>query len=141
MSGPCDMTTHNTAAGGYYLPDDEPFMLYADVVADPFRCAAHNQPLEPAPRRPAQRRTTPNFVWFAANDVENMEDGGVASRRHAGCARMLPLIFESPAWTTQRSLLIVSWDEGHRKAFGPDYPNHVATYVAGLAGSVKDGYV
>jgi hypothetical protein len=56
-------------------------------------------------------------------------------------SHVLPLIFKSPAWTTERSLLIVSWDEGHRKAFGPDYPNHVATYVLGSQASVKAGYV
>ena len=45
MSGNCDTSYHNTPSGGYYLPDDEPFMMYADVVNDASRCAAHNQPL------------------------------------------------------------------------------------------------
>jgi hypothetical protein len=140
MSYPCDMTTHNTEAGGHYLPDDEPFMLYANVIADPFACAAHNKPLDQLRVDLRKAETTPNFVWFAANDEENMEDGGVAMG-DAWLSRELPLIFQSPAWTTQRSLLIVSWDEGHRKAFGPDYPNHVATYVLGSQALVKAGYV
>ena len=38
-------------------------------------------------------------------------------------------------------LLIVSWDEGHTKDFGPGYPNHIPTYVLGSQGTVKDGYV
>jgi len=140
MAYPCDMTTHNNDPGGHYLPDDEPFMLYADVVADPFVCAAHNKPLEQLPIDLRRADTTPNLVWFAADDEQNMEDGGVAMG-DKWLSQVLPLIFKSPAWTTERSLLIVSWDEGHRKAFGPDYPNHVATYVLGSQASVKAGYV
>jgi hypothetical protein len=138
--GNCDMTSHNTAAGGYYLPDDEPFMLYADIVGDPDRCAAHNQPLSHLGDDLASAARTPSFVWLAANDVNSMEGGGVAAG-DAWLARALPQIYASPAWTAARSLLIVSWDEGHRKAFGPDYPNHIATYIAASQGLVKDDYV
>ncbi len=139
-AGNCDMTSHNTAAGGYYIPDDEPFMDYADIVGDPVRCAAHNQPLDQMARDLTATRTTPNFVWFAANDVNDMEDGGVATGDR-WLQDTLPMIFASPAWKTQRSLLIVSWDEGHTKAFGPGYPNHIPTYVIGSQGTVKDDYV
>ena len=37
-------------------------------------------------------------------------------------------------------MLIITWDEGNTKAFGPDYPNHVATYVVGSQDMVKPGY-
>jgi Phosphoesterase family len=140
MSYNCDTTSHNSSAGGYYLPDDEPFMLYADVVGNPSRCAQHNQPLDQLARDLTSARTTPNFVWFAANDVNDMEDGGVKVG-DTWLARTLPEILQSPAWTTQRSLLIVSWDEGHTKDFGPGYPNHIPTYVLGSQGTVKDDYV
>jgi hypothetical protein len=140
MAYNCDLTSHNTAGGDYYLPDDEPFMLYADVVTDPDRCAAHNQPLDQLATDLDSARTTPSFVWFAANDVNDMEDGGVAIGDD-WLRRMLPQIFGSPAWTTQRSLLIVSWDEGHTKAFGPGYDNHVPTYVLASQGMVKAGFV
>ncbi len=139
-AGNCDMTSHNTAAGGYYVPDDEPFMDYADIVSDPLRCAAHNQPLDQMARDLTATKTTPNFVWFAANDVNDMEDGGVTTGDR-WLQNTLPMILTSPAWKTQRSLLIVSWDEGHTKDFGPGYPNHIATYVLGSQGTVKDDYV
>jgi hypothetical protein len=139
-AGNCDMSSHDTAAGGYYLPDDEPFMAYSDVVGDPARCAAHNQPLDQLVRDLGSARTTPSFVWFAANDVNNMEGGGVATGDR-WLRSMIPMILKSPAWQSQRSLLIVSWDEGHKKEFGPGYPNHVATYVLGSQGTVKDDYV
>ncbi|MCP2314663.1 ABC-type hemin transport system substrate-binding protein [Kitasatospora paracochleata] len=37
----------------------------------------------------------------------------------------LPAIFNSPAWTQQKSLLILTFDEGRSKSFGPSYPNKV----------------
>jgi len=43
----------------------------------------------------------------------------------------LPALFSSPAWTTQRSLLLLTWDEGST-------PNQVATVVIGP--SVTAGY-
>ncbi|HKD97694.1 MAG TPA: alkaline phosphatase family protein [Micromonosporaceae bacterium] len=138
--GNCDLTEHNTAAGGWYLPDDQPFMLYKDVATDRARCVAHDQPLSAFAGDLRSTATTPDFVWFAANDVDNMEEGGVAAG-DAWLGRVLPQIFNSPAWTDQRSLLIVSWDEGHTKAFGPEYPNHVAAYVLASQGMVKQGYV
>jgi hypothetical protein len=137
--GNCDTTYHNNAAGGWYLPDDQPFMHYKDVVTDRGRCIAHNQPLTALPVDLMSADTTPAFVWFAANDMDSMEDGGVAAG-DAWLSRTLPQIFRSPAWTGQRSLLIVSWDEGRAKAYGPDYPNHVAAYVLGSQGTVKSAY-
>jgi hypothetical protein len=139
-AGNCDTGTHNSASGGYYLPDAEPFMAYADIVGDPARCAAHNQPFDQLARDLSSTKTTPAFVWFAANDVNDMENGGVAAGDR-WLRSTLPMIFRSPAWTKQRSLLIVSWDEAHVKDFGPGYPNHIATYVLGSQGTVKDDYV
>ena len=139
-SGNRDTTSHDTASGGYYVPDDEPFMEYADIVGDPARCAAHNQPLSQLAQDLTATKTTPNFVWFAANDVNDMEGGGVATGDR-WLRDTLPMIFTSPAWKTQRSLLIVSWDEGQDQEFGPGYPDHIATYVLGSQGTVKDDYV
>ena len=137
--GGCDKTNHNTEAGGYYLPDAEPFMLYRDVVGNPQRCAAHNQPLTALATDLQSVDTTPALAWFAANDVNDMEDGGVAAGDR-WLSQTLPAIFSSPAWTQQRSLLIISWAQSHDNAFGPDYPNHVATYVIGSQDTVKPGY-
>src|SRR5262249_23296588 len=111
-AGPCDVTIHNDRAGGYYLPDGDPFLLYRSVAADPARCAEHTAPLSALGEDLASIRTTPTLVWFAADDVDNMEGGGVAAGdRWLG--RTLPEIFNSAAWTDSRSLLIISWDEGH----------------------------
>jgi hypothetical protein len=137
--GGCDKTEHNTASGDYYLPDAEPFMLYRDVVDNPHRCAEHNQPLTQLATDLQSIDTTPSFVWFAANDVDNMAGGGVAAGDR-WLRETLPAIFASPAWTQQRSLLIVSWDQARATSFGPGYPNHVGTYVLGSQDMVKPGY-
>jgi hypothetical protein len=139
MGTNCNKTNSNTKAGGYYLADDEPFMLYADVANNASRCAAHNQPIEQFNTDLQSAATTPNFVWFAADDFDDMEQGGV-SAGDTWLSGELPHIFASPAWTTQRSLLIVTWDEGFTKSFGPSYPNHVAAYIVGSQGLVKAGY-
>ncbi len=139
MGTNCNKTSNNTSAGGFYLADDEPFMLYADVANDSARCAAHNQPIEQFNTDLHSAATTPNFVWFAANDFDDMEEGGVAAG-DTWLSGELPHIFAAPAWTTQRSLLIVTWDEGFTKSFGPNYPNHVAAYVVGSPGTVRAGY-
>jgi hypothetical protein len=139
MGTNCNKTNKNTKAGGYYLFDDEPFMLYADVANNASRCAAHNQPIEQFNTDLQSASTTPNFVWFAADDFDDMEQGGVAAG-DTWLSGELPHIFASPAWTTQRSLLIVTWDEGFTKSYGPSYPNHVAAYVVGSQGLVKSGY-
>jgi hypothetical protein len=46
----------------------------------------------------------------------------------------------SPAWTQQKSLLILTFDEGATKAYGPSYPNRVPTLLIGSQNTVKTGY-
>ena len=75
MSGNCDLTNHNTAGGDYYLADDEPFLDFADDTANASYCQAHNQPLTQLATDLRSASTTPNFVWFAANDYNDMECG------------------------------------------------------------------
>ncbi|MET9617851.1 RICIN domain-containing protein [Kitasatospora indigofera] len=50
------------------------------------------------------------------------------------------LLQRKTAGTQQRSLLILSWDEAYDKAYGPNYPYHVATLVIGSQNTVKAGY-
>ncbi|HEY7176230.1 MAG TPA: alkaline phosphatase family protein, partial [Micromonosporaceae bacterium] len=137
--GGCDVTEHNNAAGGNYLPDEEPFMMYRDVVSDQNRCAAHNQPLTTLATDLQSAATTPSLVWFAPNDIDNMVGGGVAAG-DKWLSQTLPAIFASPAWTQQRSLMIITWDQSYSQSFGPGFPNHVATYVLGSQDLVKPGY-
>lgn len=78
-------------------------------------------------------------MWFAADGCNDMEGCGITAGDNYLKAT-LPTIFNSPAWTQQRSLLVLTWDEGATKAFGPGYPNRVPTILVGSQNSVKTGY-
>lgn len=134
QNGNCDTSSH-----GWYAPDDVPFWYFQNVKADPAYCAAHWQPLPQLATDLASTATTPNFVWFAADGCDDMEGCGIT----AGDTWMrdtLPTILTSPAWTQQRSLLIITWDEGATKAYGPSYPNQTPTILLGSQNTVRAGY-
>ncbi|MEC3952359.1 alkaline phosphatase family protein [Nocardia sp. CDC153] len=133
-NGNCDQTAH-----GQYYQDDLPFLYFKNIKSDAAYCAAHVQPLTQMTTDLKSAATTPNFVWFAANECHNMEGCGVASG-DSWLSTTLPVIFDSPVWKQQRSLLILTFDEGAVKAFGPLYPNRVPTIMLGSQGSVKAGF-
>jgi hypothetical protein len=134
MNGDCDLTN-----SGYYYTDDDVFLDYADDVTPASYCDAHNVPQTQLATDLKSTSTTPQYSWIVANDYYDMEQGGV-SAGDTWLSQVLPEIFSSPAWTTQPSLLIVTWDEGYTKSYGPSYPNLVPTYVIGSEGTVKAGY-
>jgi len=68
--------------------------------------------------------TTPDFVFITPNLRDDMHDAPVAVG-DAWLSRVVPAILASPAFTTTRSLLVITWDEG----VGAD--QHVATILAG----------
>jgi YVTN family beta-propeller protein len=130
--GPCDDTVHVN-----YWDDDQPMMYFKDVRERPAYCAAHLVPLESLPADLQHASTTPNFAWIAPDDCFDMEGCGIAAGD--GFVRQeLGLIMRSPAWTTQRSLAIITFDED-----GYDYEHpaqKVATIMIGSRG-VRQGYV
>jgi hypothetical protein len=67
-----------------------------------------------------------------------MEAGGIPPG-DSWLSNTMPTIFNSPAWTQQRSLLIVAWDEGYTKSYGPNYPNQVSGVVIGSKGTANVG--
>lgn len=135
-NGPCDYTTH-----GYYYPDDVPFTYFKQFKDDKSStgyCAQHDVPLTQMTTDLKSTATTPDFVWFEANDYNDMEGGGITVG-DTWLKNTLPTIFNSPAWTQQRSLLILTWDEGAVKSFGPKYPNRIPTILLGSQNTVKTG--
>ncbi len=104
-AGPCDDTVHT-----YYWNDDQPMMYFADVRDRPGYCARHVVPLESLPADLARTSTTPNFAWVAPNDCTDMEGCGIKAGDDF-LARELNAIMRSPAWRTQRSLAIITFDE------------------------------
>ena len=136
-NGNCDYTSH-----GYYAPDDVPFTFFQNFKSDESStgyCAQHDQPLTQMTADLRSASTTPNFVWFEPDDCDDMESCGVTAGDN-WLKATLPTIFNSPAWTQQKSLLILTWDEGATKAYGPNYPNRIPALLLGSQNTVKAGY-
>ncbi len=138
MGTPCNTTTKYDKV---YEPDDAPFVNYANVIDDPARCRAHLVDTRQLATDLASAATTPNFAWIAADDYDDGEDSGNGSPhslavQNRWLRRTLEPLFASPAWRTQRSLLILTWDES-----STTQTNHVATILVGSRGTVRRGYV
>jgi hypothetical protein len=136
-NGNCDTSQH-----GYYYPDDVPFYYFPTMKNSASYCQAHWQPLTQMFTDLQSTSTTPNFVWFGADGCNDMEACGIASG-DSWLSSTLPRLFSSPAWTAQRSLLILTWDEDGNNlpgGFGSGQTNQVATIVVGSPNTVKTGY-
>jgi YVTN family beta-propeller protein len=131
-NGPCDDTVHT-----YYWDDDQPMMYFGDVRGRPASCASHVVPLESLPSDLASTATTPNFAWISPDDCSDMEGCGIRAG-DTFLADELGQIMRSPAWTTQRSLAIITFDEDAQDGQHP--AQRTPTIVLGSAG-VRQGYV
>jgi hypothetical protein len=119
-----------------------PFYYFPTMKNNQSYCQAHWQPLTQMFTDLQSTATTPNFVWFAADDCNDMEACGIASG-DAWLSTTLPKLFSSPAWTQQRSLLILTWDEDGNNlpgGFGNGQTNQVATIMVGSQHSVRTGH-
>lgn len=131
-NGPCDDTVH-----GYYWNDDEPMTYFADVRDRPAYCSAHLVPLQSLPSDLATAASTPDFTWVSPDDCSDMEGCGIRAGDRF-LATELGAIMRSPAWRTQRSLAIITFDED---AYNHERPaQRVPTLILGSAG-VRPGYV
>jgi YVTN family beta-propeller protein len=130
-AGPCDNTVH-----GYYWDDDLPMMYFADVRERPAYCAAHMVPLASLATDLTKASTTPNFAWVSPDDCFDMESCGIRAGDDFLAAE-LSLIMRSAAWTRQRSLAIITFDEDNTDFQHP--AQRVATIVLGSRG-VRQGY-
>jgi len=131
-NGPCDDTVH-----GSYWNDDLPMLYFRDVRDRPSYCASHLVPLQELGPDLERTSTTPNFAWISPNDCTDMEGCGITAG-DSFLANTLGEILRSPAFRTQRSLVIIAFDED-----GYDFERPaqlVPTVVLGST-NVKQGYV
>ena len=138
MGTPCNLTTQYDS---YYEPDDAPFINYTDVSGNTAYCQAHLFDTSQLTTDLASASTTPNFSWIAADDYYDGESSGNGSAtslqtQDGWIKQTVAPILTSPAWTTQNSLLIITWDEDSTEA-----DNHVDTIVVGSQGTVPAGTV
>jgi hypothetical protein len=138
MGTPCN-TSNNYDS--YYEPDDAPFINFTDIASNTARCQAHLFDTTQLATDLQSAATTPNFAWIAADDYYDGEASGNGSAASVQVQdhwlqQTLQPIFNSPAWKTQRSLVILTWDESSSHA-----ANHVATILVGSQGLVRAGVV
>ena len=136
MGTPCN-TSNNV--DHYYEPDDAPFINFTSISGNPARCAAHLVDTSQLAADLASAATTPNFAWIAADDYYDGEASGNGSAASLGVQdawlqQTLQPIFASPAWTQQRSLLVLTWDESATSS-----NNHIATILYGSPGTTGAG--
>ena len=80
----------------------------------------------------AEAQTTPAFGWITPNMLHDMHDGTVAEG-DTWLSGEIPKLLAAPAWTEQRSLLVITWDEDDNAP-----GNRVATLV--IADGVPAGF-
>lgn len=136
MGTPCNT---NKNYDSYYMPDDAPFINYTDISGNASRCAAHLFDTTQLTTDLQSAATTPNFSWIAADDYYDGESSGNGSAtslktQDGWLQQTLAPIMSSPAWTQQRSLILLTWDESENEGY-----NHVATVAVGSQGTVPAG--
>ena len=153
--------------GGYTTPTDRlPFLAFSDIYNDPARVAAHLFDLTQLEQDLASPATTPNFVWFAADDATNMEGplegfglvrwalsqltptwlGGHQYNVRAGDEWLedtLGTIMASPVWQdpTQKSAIFLTFDEDYNNISlgNGNEGNHIVIVVIPSPGAVASG--
>jgi hypothetical protein len=142
MRTPCNLVSDDPGAG-FYAPDDQPFVHFANVIDNPKRCAATARDLVDFGTAIEQRRL-PEFAWIAADgwwDGEgawwDQTDVGTSLLRQDQFlqATFAPLL-ASAEWRHSKSLLVITWDE----SLGWGWPdNRVPTVLIGSPGLLREG--
>ncbi len=116
---------------GNYATKHNPFVYYSDIVNNRQLCAAHVVPYSQLAIDLKSVSTTPNFAFITPNLCNDMHNCGL-SAGDSWLAANVPAILNSPAFTSSRSLLVITWDEGNASN------NNVATIFTGNA--AKSGF-
>ncbi len=122
-SMPSNCYTYNA---GEYATKHNPFVYYTDIVSNATRCNSHVVPFTQLSSDLSSISTTPNYAFITPNLCNDMHDCGI-SAGDSWLSKYVPMILNSKAFITQKSLLIITWDEGTLAN------NSVATIFAGNA--------
>jgi acid phosphatase len=114
-----------------YVQKHDPFIYYDDVRLSPTEC---NKvvPYTQLATDLASASTTPNYVWITPNMIDDMHDDTIA-QGDTWLKNNVPAILNSPAFVSQKSLLLITWDEDNSLQ-----NNQVATLV--IAKGVPAGF-
>ncbi|MCZ2404545.1 acid phosphatase [Paenarthrobacter sp. Z7-10] len=121
MPAPC--TAGNA---GRYAVKHNPFMYYPSITRDNASCAAHVVPFTQLEQDLGSAATLPDYAFISPDLCSDMHDCPVQTGDE-WLSREVPAILASPAFSTQNSLLVVTWDEGDKAS------NKVLAIFAGPA--------
>jgi acid phosphatase len=94
---------------GEYAQKHNPFVYYDDIRLNSTECNK-DVPYTQLSTDLASAATTPSYAWITPNLIDDMHDGTVA-QGDTWLSQNVPAILNSPAFTTQHSLLMITWDE------------------------------
>lgn len=105
MPSPCFI-----GSAGEYAQKHDPFIYFDDIRNNPKRCG-NIVPFTQLDKDLQHITTTPNFIWISPNLCNDMHDCSVLTG-DTWLSHEVTLIMSSPTFTKQKSLLIITWDEG-----------------------------
>ncbi|HZU73384.1 MAG TPA: alkaline phosphatase family protein [Acidimicrobiales bacterium] len=93
---------------GEYAVRHNPFVYYQDIQTTS-QCNK-DVPYTQLATDLQSASTTPNYVWVTPNLIDDMHDGTIA-QGDSWLSQNVPAILNSPAFTQQKSLLMIAFDE------------------------------
>jgi phosphatidylinositol-3-phosphatase len=93
-----------------YAQKHDPFIYFNDIRTNASRCQSHVVPYSQMSSDLRSTSTTPNYAFITPNMCDDMHDCDVATG-DSWLSSQVPVILSSPAFTTQHSLLAITWDE------------------------------
>ena len=93
-----------------YAVKHNPFVYYNDIRTNASRCQSHVVPFTQLGTDLRSASTTPSYSWITPNMCNDMHDCSIATG-DAWLRTQIPAILSSPAFTTQNSVLLLTWDE------------------------------
>ncbi len=106
-----------------YAQKHNPFVYFNNIRNNPDRCKKIVS-LDELSKDLTAPASAPNFIWITPNMCHDMHDCSV-SQGDTWLSQEVPQILNSPIFKLQKSLLILTWDEGESSS------NNVTTILIG----------
>ena len=116
---------------GLYDTKHNPFVYYDSIINNASRCNSHVVPFSNMLTDLKSVSTTPNYAFITPNDCNDGEQCSLTTA-DSWLKTYVPIILSSKAFKTQKSLLVIVWDEGYLSS------NHVLALF--LGNSAKPGF-
>jgi hypothetical protein len=107
-----------------YAVKHNPFVYYDDIRTNPAECG-NDVPYSQLATDLSSAATTPSFGWITPNICNDAHDCSITTG-DTWLSNNVPALLASPAFTTQRSLLVLTFDEDDQSD-----GNHIPTILVG----------